>query len=290
MLQGFVLAATLSLGCAVAVTEDLPDAGAGGSGGLGSGGLSSGTGGRASGGTGAFGTGGVTSSGGTVASGGTGGSAGSAVTGGTGGAGVSGGSGGTGGTGVSGGSGGTGVSGGTGGTGTGSTGTGGEGGTSEPTDGFSVEYEVLEPAASATSISSILQVVNVGPETVPVSELTLRYYYTSEVVVPTTITIWWSHIQTGGGNITLNPSFDAVELVPATATADSYVEFSFDAGAPSIAPDQSALISWKIQATSGTHNYDQSNDYSFDASKSVAAPWDRVVLLRNGSVIWGLVP
>ena len=39
-----------------------------------------------------------------------------------------------------------------------------------------------------------------------------------------------------------------------------------------------------------TDIYTQTNDYSFDASKTSVTTWDHVVLLQNSTVLWGTVP
>jgi hypothetical protein len=212
----------------------------------------------------------------------------SSVTGGTtstGGASASGGSS-TGGT-STGGSGGTG--GGTGGTGTGGSGggSGGSGGTLVITDGFGIEYSVLSGDASSSTISCQLDIVNSGSETVPLAEMTVRYYYTSEVTVATTIDVNWAGLNPGFTDLAPSLTGQAVPMDTPVANADSYVEFGFSGGAPAIAPGETASISWQIRASDWSMNFTQTDDYSFDASKTSAEAWDHVVLLHNGSAIWG---
>jgi cellulose 1,4-beta-cellobiosidase len=36
--------------------------------------------------------------------------------------------------------------------------------------------------------------------------------------------------------------------------------------------------------------YDETNDWSFDGTKSSFTPWDRVTLYRGGTLIWGQEP
>ena len=52
---------------------------------------------------------------------------------------------------------------------------------------------------------------------------------------------------------------------------------------------QSVIIAWQFHSSSFAV-LEQTNDYSFDASKVNAADWDRVVLMRSGSAIWGIPP
>ena len=37
-------------------------------------------------------------------------------------------------------------------------------------------------------------------------------------------------------------------------------------------------------------NYTQTNDYSFDATKTSYADWTKVTLYRNGVLVWGVEP
>jgi hypothetical protein len=37
-------------------------------------------------------------------------------------------------------------------------------------------------------------------------------------------------------------------------------------------------------------NYDETNDYSFDATKTAFSDWNRVTLYRNGVLVWGIEP
>jgi hypothetical protein len=51
------------------------------------------------------------------------------------------------------------------------------------------------------------------------------------------------------------------------------------------------VFSWQMQGPNPAQDvYTQTNDYSFDSSKTTLTSWTHVVLLRNGSVIWGTPP
>jgi hypothetical protein len=72
--------------------------------------------------------------------------------------------------------------------------------------------------------------------------------------------------------------------------ADTYIEFSFSSGHPMLAPQEVIEYSWQVQGNPSADSFNQSNDYSWDASKTALAPWDHVVLYQGGSVIWGTPP
>ena len=71
--------------------------------------------------------------------------------------------------------------------------------------------------------------------------------------------------------------------------ADTYLEVSF-AVATSLAPGaESGEIQTRIHKADFS-DYDQSNDWSFDPTKTAAAPWDRVTLHQGATLLWGTEP
>jgi endoglucanase len=177
-------------------------------------------------------------------------------------------------------------------TGTGSSGGGnGDGGSAT---GLSVSYQVGPSGATSAYIGSELQITNNTAPATDVSSLKLRYYYTDEVKVMLQMTIQWQHIHQASGpdipDLTTSSTFGTVS--PAAATADSYVEFSFSSSShPSLGMGEAVVFSWQMQGPDPAQDvYTQTNDYSFDASKGSLTSWSNVVLLQNGSVIWGATP
>jgi hypothetical protein len=270
-------------------------AGTGGMAAAGGGGTTGGSGGSATGGTGAGGTGG-SGGGSTGGSGGvTGGSGG--VTGGSGGS-ATGGTGGTGGGGGArdagnAGTGGTVPTGGTGGTG-GTSGTGGSGGgtTDASTAGLHVLYAALKTQTSSPYVQCELHAKNNGSTPAQVSELKLRYYFTDEVKKAPQIMINWSHVCAPGNcSHSLTVTSAVMPNVPPAASADSYIEFGFSSGRPSLGPGDSADFTFQMQGPNPASDlYTQTNDYSFDGAKTALSPWPNIVLLQNGMVVWGMPP
>lgn len=168
---------------------------------------------------------------------------------------------------------------------------GGSGG-AVTSNGISIQYKVVNTNASSAYIECELHVKNAGPNTFSVSDLKARYYYTDEVKVTPQWNLNWSHVSTGGADKTLSVTQTIAQLTPATSTADSYLEFSFSSGDQStVGPGQGLDFSWRFNGPDQAKDiYTQTNDYSFDASKTTQADWTHVVLLQNGSVIWGQTP
>jgi hypothetical protein len=105
------------------------------------------------------------------------------------------------------------------------------------------------------------------------------------------MTINWSHVSTSGADedLTVNYTFGTVS--PAVTDADSYVEFSFSSSVSVLTPGEAAVFSWQMQGPNPAADiYTQSNDYSFDSTKTTLTAWNHVVLFESGSVAWGIVP
>jgi endoglucanase len=71
-----------------------------------------------------------------------------------------------------------------------------------------------------------------------------------------------------------------------------YIEFGLSStGHPTLAPGDSADFSFRMNGPNqATDIYTQSNDYSFDSSKTALSTWNHVVLVQNGTVVWGTPP
>jgi len=163
-----------------------------------------------------------------------------------------------------------------------------------PTNGVSIFYRAVSVTAMADSIQCEIDVRNMGTETIPLTDLTIRYYFTDEVADGPTVDINYAHVmgppyrELGSNGIT-----HQVQKIPLNMqlynTADSYIELGFAAGSGSLPPKDEALIAMKYHAAS-YKMINQANDYSFDPSKTALAQWDHIVLLRGGNPIWGIVP
>jgi hypothetical protein len=157
--------------------------------------------------------------------------------------------------------------------------------------GFSVLYGVQNSNATSPYIECELHAKNSGTSMVTLSELKVRYYFTDEVKKAPQITINWSHISTSGANQSLSVGATPGTVVPAATGADSYIEFGLSSSHSMLGPGESADFSWRMNGPNqATDIYTQTNDYSFDASKTSVTVWDHVVLMQNGSILWGTVP
>ena len=152
------------------------------------------------------------------------------------------------------------------------------------TASLKVQYRAADSSATDQQIKPHLNIVNTGTTAVPLSELTVRYWYTRDGTQPQAYDCDFA--VPGCANITA--SF--VTLSAPVATADTYLQLSFGAGAGTL---NGGASTGEIQNRLHNQNwsaYNEANDYSYDPTKTAFADWNRVTLYRNGALVWGVEP
>lgn len=147
-----------------------------------------------------------------------------------------------------------------------------------------VQYACGDANATNGQAQPYLRVVSNGGADVPLSEFKMRYWYTADSTA--TQVSHCDYALIGCGNITRRTE----KLATARPNADSYLEIGFLAGAGTLVSRGS---SGDVQARfngEGYPSYNETNDYSFDASKTSYADWDRVTLYHKDTLVWGQEP
>ena len=154
-----------------------------------------------------------------------------------------------------------------------------------PNPNLEVQYQAAERNPFASAIQPWFRIVNNGTSAVPLSSLTLRYHYTLEGTSPETPVC--SYAPFGCNDVTLR---NVARAFPGTG-ADHYFEVGFTSTAGSLAPGGGTtgeLVIWFHK--DDWSGYDQTNDYSFDATKVAFTDWDHVTLYQGGTLAWGVEP
>jgi hypothetical protein len=147
-----------------------------------------------------------------------------------------------------------------------------------------VQYRASDTNARDNQIKPHFNIVNVGTTSIPLHELTIRYWYTSDGNRPEVY--WCDYAVIGCSNVTGR----FVKLSRPELGADSYLEIGFTASAGTLAGNgQTGEIQNRFNKDDYS-NYDESDDYSFDPSRTSLSDWMRVTLYHNGGLLWGTDP
>lgn len=141
-----------------------------------------------------------------------------------------------------------------------------------------VQYKCLETSEKANSSRFSINIVNGSSEDIPLSELSVRYWYTREGP-------WgWEGI-----------ACDWAESIPSESIWASFyniynhMDIHFGSGTiPAGGKTGEVQLRWYY----GDYavDLDQSNDYSFSPSTTVFTDYMKITLYRNGKLIWGDEP
>ena len=126
--------------------------------------------------------------------------------------------------------------------------------------------------------------VNTGTTTVQLTEVKVRYWFTVDGDRP--LNFWCDYTPRGCGNL----STQFVTVSPARVGADRYLEIGFTAGMGTLTAGQSTgEIQTRVSKADWT-NFTETNDHSYDQTKTSFADWDRITVYANGTLVWGVEP
>jgi len=155
--------------------------------------------------------------------------------------------------------------------------------TSAATSALKVQMFNGTTSASTVSINPRIRIVNTGTTALNLSDVKVRYYYTTNGNQAQSYAIDWASI--GSTNIT--GSF--VAMATAKTTADTYLEIGFTSAAGTLAAGQSLDIQVRFNKKNWS-NYTQTDDYSFNSTATAYADWTNMTGYLAGSLQWGIEP
>jgi hypothetical protein len=136
------------------------------------------------------------------------------------------------------------------------------------------------------TLYALYQIVNTGTGAVPLSSLTMRYWFTNDNAGdPLEFDCDWAQVNCS------NISGRFVVLSTPRSNANTYLEISFKAAAGSVAAGQSSgEIQTRIHHVNWS-NFNTTSSYSFISDPSfVYKDTQTVTLYQNGTLIWGTEP
>jgi endoglucanase len=147
------------------------------------------------------------------------------------------------------------------------------------------QYSTSVTSASTNQFQPTVAVVNNGTSAISLSQVTIRYWFTSDGGATTFTTNCWYAV-VGCGNVT-----ETVGTLPsALPGADHYLQIGFTAGAGSLAAGASTgQIQAGVNKTDWS-SFTQTNDYSFSASDSSLTANPTITVYIAGQLAYGAEP
>ncbi|WP_299257259.1 PKD domain-containing protein [uncultured Aquimarina sp.] len=145
---------------------------------------------------------------------------------------------------------------------------------------LSLEYKDASTEAITNVIKPHFRLFNNSSQDVAYSDLSIRYWFETEVDLPLSFFIDYAMI--GSNNVK--------GQIVNTEANQHYLEITFDSAAGILGRNAgSGRMEPKI-ANSNWSDTDQTNDYSYDGTKKEFAAWDKVALYLNGKLVSGIEP
>jgi endoglucanase len=150
------------------------------------------------------------------------------------------------------------------------------------TGAFKVQYKNNDTAAGDNQIRPGLQLVNTGSAALPLSDVTVRYYFTRDGGT-STFSTWCDYAAIGCGNVRTR----VVPLATAVSGADAYLEVSFTGGTLP-AGASSGDLQLRLNKTDWSP-FNESDDYSRGTGTSYADA-AKVPAYSGATLAWGTPP
>jgi hypothetical protein len=136
------------------------------------------------------------------------------------------------------------------------------------------------------TLYALYQILNSGPDAVPLSSVTMRYWFTNENTAdPLVFACDWAQLNCA------NTTAKFVTLSTPRTMANTYLEIGFTAAAGSVATGQNTgEIQTRVHHANWS-NFNTTETYSFISDPSfVYKDTQTVTLYVNGTLVWGTEP
>ncbi|MDD3224562.1 MAG: cellulose binding domain-containing protein [Clostridium sp.] len=138
-------------------------------------------------------------------------------------------------------------------------------------------------SSSVNYINPKIKITNTGANDINLSDVTLRYYYTTDGEGDQSFWCDWATACSSS----VTGKF--VKLSPAAVNADYYLEIGFTTAAGTLAADASFELASRF-AKNDWSNFNQGNDYSFDSTSSSYSATNKITAYIGEKLVSGIEP
>lgn len=154
--------------------------------------------------------------------------------------------------------------------------------------GIQVNYSVGDNGSvNDNNIKPHIRLINNTPEDIPLSSLTIRYWYTVDTEQPQTLHCDYALF--GCANLTGAFTRLSPDSPNKTGASDTFVEIGFTGNAGNLPGGGQGDMYLRIHKNDWS-NYNEANDYSYNGSLTGFAPWQNITVYRNSALAAGLEP
>lgn len=146
-----------------------------------------------------------------------------------------------------------------------------------------VQYQCGDATVTPNQLKFKLNILNASAARVPLSELTVRYWYTRDGDQAQTFVCDHANL----GTKKVQGTFHT--LPRAVLGADGYLAISFPRGGNLKAREDAGEIQVRIHRTDWSR-FVQTDDYSLNTQATAWTDAPRITLYRNGVLVWGVEP
>ena len=153
-----------------------------------------------------------------------------------------------------------------------------------------VEYANSSTQAQSNTIACKIKLTNTSRQEIALEDYTLRYYYTKDQDLKQCMWCDNASMIAGGNYTTLTQKITGtfVNMDVPTDNADTYLELGFAKGTGTLAPG--GVVEIQLRLTNDSwRNYNQANDFSFDAVENIPLYEGGVLVLGQEPVAEGVV-
>ena len=144
-------------------------------------------------------------------------------------------------------------------------------------------------SATTNSIDPRIMVVNTGDTTLKLSDLKIRYYFTSDGDKSQSFWCDYAEIKSTLGQRNITSCVKGSSALFTGTQCDHYIEITFSSSTETLKPGESVVIQGRFSKEDWS-NYTQTNDYSFNPTARDYTETSKITVYSSGSLIGGIEP